>query len=336
MNIFEYTNQYRERWRAGLSQTAARGADSEVTMKKSLLTLLALTLASLFLNCAHGAAQRRGYRNFSINTEGDKTVTDCGQVTLRVDDLQVVRSEQEQTLPKSEASSLKVRPPDSGGVHVSGWDGDHFVIKACLAAAANNSTEAERVMSQLALSVQVGNVTVTGPRGEPWMGYLIIKAPNGAALDLEAKNAPIGISSFTGTIEARNQNGPVSLQEVDGKVRAEVMNGPIDFHGDRGDHRLNVRNGPLSVALLGGRWESGVLEGRSENGPLELSLPPDYQSAVQVNASEHSPVECRAAQCKESVRTWDKPHLIAFGGQNPVIKLSTENGPTTVKNSSDK
>jgi hypothetical protein len=305
-------------------------------MKKSLLFLLALTLASLVLNCSHIAAQRKEFHGFSINTEGDKVITDCGQITMRVDDLQVVRSEQERTLPKSEVSSLKVRPPDRGGVHVSGWDGDHYAIKACLGAASNNSAEAERMMSRLALSVQDGSVTVTGPNGEPWMGYLIIKAPNGAALELEAKNAPIGVNSFTGAIDARNQNGPVSLHEVDGKARVEVINGPIDFHGSRGEHRLNVRNGPLSVTLLGGRWEGGALEGRAENGPLDLSLPPDYQSAVQVNASEHSPVACRAAQCKESVRTWDKPHLIAFGGQNPVIKLSTENGPTTVKNSSGK
>src|SRR5262249_10724031 len=168
------------------------------------------------------------------------------------------------------------------------------------------------------------------------MGYLIINAPNGAALELESKNAPIGVSSFSGVIEARNQNGPLTLSDVDGKVRAEVENGPITFYGDRGEHHLNVQNGPLTVELLGSRWETGELEGRSQNGPLQLSLPPDYQSAVRVDASEHSPVACRAAQCKEAVRTWDKPNLIAFGGPNPVIKLSTENGPTTVKTSSHK
>jgi hypothetical protein len=305
-------------------------------MKKSLLLLLALAFAGLCLNCVNIAAQRKGYRGFSINTGADKTITDCGQITMRVDDMQVVRAEQERTLPGSAVSSLKVQPPDRGGVHVSGWDGDHYVIKACLAAAADNAAEAQRALEQLALSTQDGRVTVTGPGGGNWMGYLIIKAPNGASLDLEANNAPIGISSFTGTIEARNQNGPLGLYNVGGQVHAEVMNGPIGFQGDRGEHRLNVHNGPLSILLLGGRWESGSLEGRSENGPLELSLPPDYQSAVQVDASENSPVSCRASQCKEAARTWDKPHLIAFGGPNPVIKLSTENGPTTVKNSSGK
>jgi hypothetical protein len=303
-------------------------------MKKGLLFLL--TLASLCLSCMNSAARRKEYRSFSINTGRDKAITDCGQITMRVDDLQVVRSEQERTLPKSAASSLKVQSAYHGGVHVSGWDRDHYGIKACLGAAASNAAEAQRLLAKLELSAQDGRVTVTGPSGESWMGYLIIQAPNGAALELEAENAPIGVNSFTGAVVARNQNGPVTLRDVDGQVRAEVMNGPINFYGNRGEHRLNVRNGPLTVELLGGRWESGGLEGRSENGPIELSLPPDYQSAVQVNTSEHSPVECRAAQCKEAKRTFDKPNLIAFGGPNPVIRLSTENGPTTVKTSNDK
>src|SRR5262245_64322621 len=174
-------------------------------MKKSLLFLLALAFAGLCLNCVNIAAQRKGYRGFSINTGGDKTITDCGQITMRVDDMQVVRAEQERTLPGSAVSSLKVRPPDRGGVQVSGWDGDHYVIKACLAAAADNAAEAQRAVEQLALSTQDGRVTVTGPGGGNWMGYLIIKAPNDASLDLEAKNAPIGVSSFKGTIDARNQ-----------------------------------------------------------------------------------------------------------------------------------
>jgi len=305
-------------------------------MKKGLLFLLALTLASLCLNCVNSAAQRKGYRGFTINTGRDKTITDCGQITMRVDDLQVVRSEQERTLPKSAVSSLQVQAAHHGGIHVSGWDRDHYAIKACMGAAANSAAEAQRLLAQLALSAQDGRVTVTGPGADSWMGYLIIQAPNGAALELEAENSPIGVSSITANIGARNQNGPLTLRDVDGRVRAEVMNGPINISGNRGEHRLKVQNGPLNVELIGSRWESGELEGSTQNGPIVLSLPPDYQSAVRVDTSKHSPVECRAEQCKEAVRTWDKPHLIAFGGPNPVVRLSTVNGPTTITSAGSK
>jgi hypothetical protein len=305
-------------------------------MKKSLFFLLAISLASLCLNCVNSAAQRGKHRGFTINTRDDKTITDCGQITMRVDDLQVVRSEQERSLPKSAVSSLQIQAAHHGGIQVSGWDRDHYSIKACLGAAGNSAAEAQRLLAQLALSAQDGRVTVTGPGDESWMGYLIIQAPNGAMMELEAKNAPIGVSSITGNIAARNQNGPVTLRDVDGRVSADVMNGPITIAGSRGEHRLNVRNGPLTVELLGSRWESGELEGRTENGPVTLSLPADYQSAVQVDTSKHSPVVCRAAQCKEAARTWDRPNLIAFGGPNPVIRLSTVNGPTTITSSGAK
>jgi len=305
-------------------------------MKKGLLFLLSLSLASLCLNCVNSAAQRKGGRSFTINTGRDKTITDCGQITMRVDDWQVVRSEQERTLPRSAVSSLQVQAVHHGGIHVSGWDRDHFAIKACLGAAGESAADAQRLLAQLALSAQDGRVTVTGPSGESWMGYLIIQAPNGATMELEAKNSPIGVSSITANIEARNQNGPLTLRDVDGQVRAEVMNGPINISGSRGEHRLKVQNGPLTVELLGSRWESGELEGSTQNGPVVLSLPPDYQSAVRVDTSKHSPVACRAAQCKEAVRTWDKPHLITFGGPNPVVRLSTVNGPTTITSSGSK
>ncbi len=231
---------------------------------------------------------------------------------------------------------MRIQSTQRGGIQVIGWDRDHYSIKACMGAAADTIAEAQKLLTQLALSVEDGRVTVTGPGDDNWMGYLIIQAPNGAVMELEAKNSPIAVSSFSGKIDARNQNGPVSFREVDGQVNAEVMNGPISFTGDRGEHRLNVRNGPLSIDLLGSRWESGELEGRSENGPISLSLPPDYQSPVQVDTSKHSPVDCRAAQCKESARTWDRPNIIAFGGPNPVVRLSTRNGPTTVTSSSGK
>src|SRR5215470_2805544 len=195
-------------------------------MRISLFFLLALTMASLCLNCMNSSAQRKGYRGFSINTGREKTITDCGQITMRVDDLQVVRSEQERRLPKSAVTSLQVQVAHHGGIQVSGWDSDHYAIKACLGAAGDSAAEAQKLLAQLALSAQDGRVTVTGPGGESWMGYLIIQAPNGAAMELKAKNSPIGVSSITGNIVARNQNDPLALREVDGQVRAEVMNGP--------------------------------------------------------------------------------------------------------------
>ena len=299
-------------------------------MRYSSFQFLIIIVLSLCLSCAIGAAQRKKHHNFSINTRSEKTITGCDQVRMTVDDQEIVYSELARTLPGAAGSSLKVQVAERGGVHVQGWDGDHYAIKACLGAAGENAAEGQRILGQITLSVEGGIVTANGPKNEDWMAYLIIQAPNGATMNLESNNSPIGISTFSGNVEVRNQNGPVSLYDVGGQVRADVSNGPISVTGNRGDHRLNVQNGPITVNLTGNQWESGELEGHSQNGPLTLMLPQDYQSPVRVDASKHSPVVCRAAQCKESVRTWDEPSRIEFGGSTPVIRLSTVNGPVTI------
>ena len=300
-------------------------------MKKEFRLLIALAVVSVCLNCATSTAQKR-HHGFSIRTSGEKVVTSCEDITMKVDGWQVVRSEQEQVIPKSAVSSLQVVASSYGGIQVNGWDRNQYSIKACLGAAGENAAEAQSLLSQIKLSVEGERVSVVGAgKDDTWMGYLIINAPNGSAFKLEARNAPIDVNSINANIEARNTNGPVTFRDVDGQTRADVMNGPITLAGNRGEHSLKVQNGPLTVELLGSRWESGQVEGSTQNGPVELVIPPDYQSAVRVNTSKHSPVECRAAQCKEAVRTWEKPSLIEFGGPNPVVRLSTVNGPTTVR-----
>jgi DUF4097 and DUF4098 domain-containing protein YvlB len=138
------------------------------------------------------------------------------------------------------------------------------------------------------------------------------------------------VSDFTGNIQARNQNGPISFHGVSGQVRAEVQNGPITVSGSGGDFHLSAQNGPLTVELDGNQWSGGELEGSTQNGPLTLKLPDSYLSSVRVDASKHSPVECRAIQCQQAVRTWDRPSVIQFGDSTPVIRLSTINGPVTI------
>ena len=93
---------------------------------------------------------------------------------------------------------------------------------------------------------------------------------------------------------------------------------------------MNAQNGPLTIVLDGTQWTGGELEGSTQNGPLTLKVPESYLSSVRINASKHSPVECRAIQCKQAARTWDRPSVIEFGGSEPIIRLATVNGPVTI------
>lgn len=304
-------------------------------MKKHLLYLMAAIIC-VGLCYTIADAQERKHRGFSISTGPGKEISDCSQMKMTVRDGEVVRSEQVKTIPQNSISSLRVQAPTNGGVYVEGWNRSEYSIRACMGAVGDSAADAKALLDQLSLSVRDGQVTVTGPDGGQWIGYLLVQAPNGASLDLSAHNGPIGVNSITATIEARSVNGPISFSDVAGQVRARAQNGPIGVSGSKGNFHVETQNGPIGVDLEGNQWESGELEATAQNGPLSLSLPEGYQSSVRVEASRHSPVECRAIQCKQATRTWDRPNIIEFGDANPVIRMSTVNGPVTIVSTGDK
>ena len=276
------------------------------------------------------SAQQKRNHSVTLSTDGDSPINECGQVRMRIGDGETARAEHFQVLPRSAISTLTVRAPQNGGVHVQGWNREDYKIMACLAAGGETELEAKAILDQLKLSVTNGQVSVEGPSPRDWVAYFMIQAPNGAVLDLSSTNGPIGVDDFSGTIQARSKNGPITFREVGGQVRADVQNGPIGVSGSSGNFQLSAQNGPLTVELNGSQWTGGEIEGRTQNGPLTLRLPDSYMSSVRVDASKHSPVQCRAVQCQAAARTWDRPSVIQFGDSEPVIRLSTVNGPVTI------
>ena len=302
-------------------------------MKKTVLVLTLISVGSFLLFEPASAQQRKGrdHRNTTVSIDDEKPIGDCDQVRIRIGDGETVRSELIQTIPMSAAASLQVRSPLKGGIHVQGWNREEYSIRACLGAVGSSAAEAKALLDQIKMSVQGGEVVLRGPNPEDWIAFLIIQAPNGAVLDLSSTNGPIGINGFSGNINARSTNGPVTLNDVGGQVKVDVENGPITVKGSGGDFRLSAQNGPLTIDLDGMQWSGGALEGRTQNGPLTLKLPDSYQSSVRVDASRHSPVECLAGRCRQAVRTWDRPNVIQFGDSEPIVRLSTVNGPVTIK-----
>jgi len=301
-------------------------------MKKTALFLIVAFFGVALIFEPSSARQERQERHYNttISTDGEKDITDCNQIRIRIGDGEQVRSTLSQTVPGAAAPTLRVEPPRNGGVHVQGWNGSEYSITACLAASGETAADAKVILDQLKLSVVDGRVALDGPNQKDWLAYLIIRAPNGVTLDLSGKNGPVSVSDFTGTVQARGANGPITFRNVNGKVDATAQNGPIDVTGSSGDFRLSAQNGPLTLVLDGSSWSGGEIEGHTQNGPLTVRLPDGYQTAIRIDASKHSPVECRAVQCQQAARTWDRPNVIEFGGGSPIIRLSTINGPVTV------
>jgi hypothetical protein len=204
-----------------------------------------------------------------------------------------------------------------------------YKITVCKAA------EIESDLENIRVTMDGNEVKATGPDNDRWSVAYLIEVPRGADLDLSAKNGPLSIHDVDGTVMARSHNGPLSLRNIDGSVDAETQNGPISISGGSGTMKASASNGPLSVDLDGGSW-NGTLEASTKNGPLTVRVPRDFASGVVVESRGHGPINCRAEGCAQFWRNHDddnddEPRRIELGSGPVNVRLSTVNGPVTVK-----
>jgi hypothetical protein len=304
-------------------------------MRRNVVSSIVLALAFAAAARAHGSS------SVSISTNADKEVRTCGDIRIQFDGREAQRAEDNFTLPVG--ASLRVRLPVNSGIRVTGTNRSDFAVTVCKAADRAEALDAIRV------SPEGSGLAFRGPSGDDWTAYLLVKAPKNAELDLEAKNGsigvramagrvtarttngPIDISGSSGDIQANAQNGPISLDDCSGSGEARAVNGPVHISGRAGTYRLSTQNGPISVELDGDRWD-GTLDARAVNGPLSLKLSDGYRSGVVVEATGHGPVSCPDSACRSARRTFDdEGRRIEFGDTEPVVRLSTRNGPVSIE-----
>ena len=188
------------------------------------------------------------------------------------------------------------------------------------------------------MTIEKGRITTNGPVDEDdWTIYLLIRTPKSASVDLETTNGPISLYDMDGKLAARAQNGPISLKNFSGDAEITAVNGPISLEGSSGNVRIHTENGPISVALQGKTWSGTGLSADAKNGPMTLMVPSDYQSSFVVESTNYAPVSCKASICDNARKTWDDNHRrIEFGSTPAMIRLSTVNGPVSVRESREK
>jgi hypothetical protein len=278
-------------------------------------------------------------RHHSVNISGGHRhpVTDCSDLRIRFDDEDAVVRSEEHTLTKAEAPVLQVHPHANGGIQIVGWDKDTYSVTACKAAAGRGE-EAERILSQITVSIEKGRVSTKGPSdGDDWTVYLLIRAPKSASVDVETTNDPLSLYDVDGKLTAHTHNGPISLRNFSGDAEITAQNGPISLEGSSGNVRIHTENGPISVALKGNSWSGTGLSADAHNGPVTLMVPSGYQSSFVVESTNYAPVSCKASICDNARKTWDDNHRrIEYGSAPAMIRLSTVNGPVSVQDSREK
>ena len=231
-----------------------------------------------------------------------------------------------------EAASLRSIKASVTNAPISfeGGNASGYTITVCKAATSPAGLDAIRV------SLDGNELRSSGPdetRTRRWTVMYHVRTPRGADVDVVAENGPIAIKDVDGTVVARAENGPLSLKNVDGTVDAETKNGPISISGGSGTMKAKASNGPLSVRLDGAAW-NGSLDASTKNGPLSVRVPRNFNSGVVIEARGHGPISCRAEECERGAwRSNDdgEPRVIELGRGPANVRLSTVNGPVTVK-----
>ena len=298
-------------------------------------TVVLCTAVALLGMCATAQTQsirNRNHNNLNINTQGDAQTCADLKVTSNGE---LAQANERFALSRGEAPTLELNAGERGIVTVRGWNQSGYVVEACKMAVAENRAAADMMLRGVSLSHSAGRFSYTGPANDAgngnWQVYFIVHTPDSASLDLETKNAPVSISDVNGNIKVRATNGPLSIRRSSGNIDAQTSSGPISFDGEGGEVHLLAQNGPISVRLGKEIWSGSTLEAKTVNGPMSLTLPAAFQSAVRVEASGGAPISCDHAVCDHAyVDRSGGRKIIQLNGASETVRISTENGPLSI------
>lgn len=281
---------------------------------KRLVWTVALTLL------ATGAYARGGNWN---NIDGD----DCSSRGFRIDGRRAHVVEE-----SFDAPSLRSVKVTNAPVSIKGGNSRGYTITVCKAAA--DAAD----LDDIHVAVENGELVSRGPSHDDWMVSYKISAPDGATLDVESRNGPLALRNLDGNFTVQLKNGPLSLDNVSGNVDAVTTNGPVSVDGGSGTMKVKASNGPISVRLDGDSWQGGTLDASTSNGPVSVKVSRGFNSGVLVESSGRGPVTCKAEACQGQMRTsdrdWDDddtPRKFELGRGPQVVKITTVNGPVTIK-----
>lgn len=159
---------------------------------------------------------------------------------------------------------------------------------------------------------------------------------------LKTSNGRVEVRHLKGPLNAETSNSAVELEDIDGPTEIHTSNGHIRAEGLRGAMEASTSNSSIHATL---EKVNGTVRAQSSNGGIELSLPPNVQSAVRAHTSNsgitlHLPGDVNASisagtsnssiQSDFELRTRgeiSKHHIEgSIGSGGPLIDLSTSNG----------
>ena len=284
-----------------------------------------IALALLFISAGAFAHGRNTYTTFG---DGE----DCTSRKFRFNGERAFV--EEEVIEAGNPAQLRV-DLEKSPLTVTGGNRGGYQIVACKAA------EDEEALRQIRVWVENGDVKTSGPDDDDdWVVALRIRAPNGGRINIDMHNGPVAIRNIDATIVASLHNGPLSLDNAGGDIDVTTKNGPVSIHDGSGTMKVRAQNGPLSISFKDGRF-NGTLDASTKNGPLSVKVPSGFGSGVVVETTGRGPISCRAAGCAQWRASrmnddddddwWNRPSRIELGSGPAAVRISTQNGPVTIR-----
>lgn len=249
----------------------------------------------------------------------------------------------------------------NGSVEVSTWDQQTVDISGTKYARTQADTSDIKIEIDHAPDSVAIRAVRPGMRRGNYGARFAIKVPRGAVLDrLVTSNGGIRADDGVGPARMKTSNGHVEVRAMKGPLTVETSNGPIEVQDVAGTVQAHTSNGHIRLDRVLGAVDAltsnssiravvekaeGSMKLQSSNGPIDLTLPANMQSAVRAHTSNsgitvHLPGEVNArlaADTSNGSITSDfemrlrgeisKRHIDGtLGNGGPLIDLSTSNG----------
>ena len=80
--------------------------------------------------------------------------------------------------------------------------------------------------------------------------------------------------------------GDLSMASLNGSIEANIEEGNIEVENLAGYFSAVTKLGDLMVALAGPRWRGFGFTAATQRGSIDLTIPPDYSAALQLETKD--------------------------------------------------
>ena len=206
---------------------------------------------------------------------------------------------------------LKVIASEEGGVSIRGWNRPTARLVVCRYAVAHNKSQALRLLGNITVDYENGQIAATGPRiddTQAWWVNMTLYVPRRASVDVRAESGGVAIRNMSGSVTAHATSGGISLARSSGR------------------YKISTASGGITIDRV-----TGQIDATSRDGAIALRLPgADFPSVEAIAAGNE--ILCTLDGCDTNRVHWSaNRRLLRIGEGTPEIRLSTTAAPIIIQ-----